>query len=56
MLDHRKFALMQTEDFILSEDGMDHCVPFSIFICISLPFNLSNQIKDVGFKPFVIQM
>lgn len=29
---------------------MDHCVPVSIFIRIFLPFNLSNQIKDVGYE------
>lgn len=46
---------MQTEDFILEvKIRADHCVPFSVFIHIFLPFNLSNQIKDV--EPFVIQM
>lgn len=51
MSDHRKYASMKNEDFILEvKIRVDHCVPVSIFIRIFLPFNLSNQIKDVGYE------
>lgn len=48
MSDHRKSPSMQSEDFILAEEMKSGplCSPF-IFIPVFLPFNLSNQIKDV---------
>lgn len=48
MSDHRKYASMKNEDFILEvKIRVDHCVPVSIFI---FSCHLIYLIKDVGYE------